>query len=96
MISDYLLRNATAFRKVFYTGSNEKAAEYSGVRTDKVKLWVTVMCSALCGLGGIIYMSKFGAATPNFGVGLELNIMLRQLSVAPALTADRGQCLVPF
>jgi ribose transport system permease protein len=90
IISDYLLRNATSFRKIFYTGSNEKAAEYSGVRTDRVKFGVTVLCSSLCGLGGIIYMSKFGAATPNFGVGLELNIIAAAVIGGASFNGGQG------
>ena len=75
VIFDFLLRRATAFRKVFYTGSNEKAALYSGIKTSHVKFWVTVLCSTLAGTAGVIYMSRFGAATPTFGVGMELNII---------------------
>jgi|TARA_R110001583_G_scaffold50785_2_gene158570 ribose transport system permease protein len=90
IISDYLLRNATAFRKIFYTGSNEKAAEYSGVRTDRVKLGVTILCSALCGLAGIIYMSKFGAATPSFGIGLELNIIAAAVIGGASFNGGQG------
>jgi ribose transport system permease protein len=51
-IFDFLLRRATAFRKVFYTGSNEKAALYSGIKTDQVKFWVTVLCATLSGVAG--------------------------------------------
>ncbi|QUJ69990.1 ABC transporter permease (plasmid) [Photobacterium sp. GJ3] len=90
IISDFLLRNAKAFRKIFYTGSNEKAAQYSGVNTNKVKLYVTVLSSALCGLAGIIYMSKFGAATPNFGVGLELNIIAAAVIGGASLKGGEG------
>ena len=32
---DFLLRRTTAFRKVFYTGSNPKAAAYSGIRVGR-------------------------------------------------------------
>jgi ribose transport system permease protein len=32
---DFMLRRTTVFRKVFYTGSNEKAAAYSGIRTKR-------------------------------------------------------------
>jgi ribose transport system permease protein len=53
---------------VFYTGSNEKAALYSGIKTNQVKFWVTVLCATLSGVAGVIYMSRFGAATPTFGV----------------------------
>lgn len=72
LISDYFLRNSTMLRKVFYTGSNEKAAMFSGINVSRVKIGVAVLCSSLTGLAGIIFMSKFGAATPGFGIGLEL------------------------
>jgi ABC-type xylose transport system permease subunit len=45
VVSDFLLRRSTLFRKVFYTGSNEKAALYSGIKWATVKFWVTVLCS---------------------------------------------------
>jgi ribose transport system permease protein len=33
VVFDFLLRRTKAFRLVYYTGSNEKAAAYSGIRT---------------------------------------------------------------
>ena len=54
VVFDFLLRRSTAFRKVFYTGSNEKAAAYSGIRTKRVIFATTVLCSTLSGLAGII------------------------------------------
>src|SRR5690606_26367447 len=61
-IFDFLLRRTTMFRKVFYTGSNEKAAAYAGIRTRRVVFLTTTLCSALCGVAGIIYMARFGSA----------------------------------
>jgi ribose transport system permease protein len=90
VLFDFLLRRATAFRKVFYTGSNEKAAEYSGIKTKQVKFWVTVLCSTLCGVAGVIYMSRFGAATPTFGVGMELNIIAAAVIGGASLTGGSG------
>lgn len=87
---DFLLRRATAFRKVFYTGSNEKAAQYSGIKTRQVKFWATVLCSTLAGLAGVIYMSRFGAATPTFGVGMELNIIAAAVIGGASLTGGAG------
>lgn len=89
-IFDFLLRRATAFRKVFYTGSNEKAAEYSGIRTKQVKFWVTVLCSTLAGFAGVIYMSRFGAATPTFGAGMELNIIAAAVIGGASLNGGSG------
>jgi ribose transport system permease protein len=90
---DFLLRRATAFRKVFYTGSNEKAAQYSGIRTGQVKFWVTVLCSTLAGVAGVIYMSRFGAATPTFGAGMELNIIAAAVIGGASLNGGSGTIL---
>ncbi len=69
IIGDILLRYSKFMRLVIYTGSNERAAAYSGIDTRKVKFWTTVLCSSLAGFAGLIFMSKFGSAAPTFGVG---------------------------
>ena len=93
ILFDFLLRRATAFRKVFYTGSNEKAALYSGIKTNQVKFWVTVLCSTLAGFAGIIYMARFGSATPTFGVGMELNIIAAAVIGGASLNGGSGTSL---
>ncbi|WP_104402299.1 ABC transporter permease [Vibrio penaeicida] len=89
-LSDYMLRNMLMFRRVYYTGSNEKAALYSGIRTDRIKFWTTVLCSSMAGLAGIIFMSKFGGATPTFGVGLELNVIAAAVIGGASLNGGAG------
>lgn len=90
---DFLLRKATVFRKVFYTGSNEKAAEYSGIRTNRVKFFCIVLCSTLCGVAGVLYMARFGAATPQFGAGMELNIIAAAVIGGASLKGGSGTIL---
>ena len=89
-IFDFLLRRATAFRKVFYTGSNEKAAQFSGIKTNQVKFWVTVLCATLSGFAGVIYMARFGAATPTFGAGMELNVIAAAVIGGASLKGGSG------
>jgi ribose transport system permease protein len=91
--SDLALRRATVLRKVFYTGSNEKAALYSGIRTGRVKFWVTVLCSAMAGLAGVIYTARFGAATPTFGVGMELSVIAAVVIGGASLKGGSGTVL---
>ncbi|ROZ64856.1 ABC transporter permease [Ramlibacter sp. WS9] len=93
LISDLALRHATIFRKVFYTGSNEKAALYAGIRTGRVKFWVTVLCSALAGVAGVVYTARFGAATPTFGVGMELNVIAAAVIGGASLKGGSGTVL---
>lgn len=90
---DLLLRKATLFRRVFYTGSNERAAAYSGIRTARVKFFCIVLCSTLAGVAGVIYMARFGAATPTFGVGMELNIIAAAVIGGASLNGGSGTIL---
>ena len=78
------------FRRVFYTGSNEKAAAYSGIRTRKVIFLTTTLCSALCGVAGVIYMSRFGSAQPTFGIGMELNVIAAAVIGGASLSGGTG------
>lgn len=87
---DFLLRRTTAFRLVYYTGSNEKAAAYSGIRTKRVIFLTTVLCSTLCGVAGIIYMARFGSAQPTFGVGMELNVIAAAVIGGASLSGGKG------
>jgi ribose transport system permease protein len=90
LVFDFLLRRSTAFRKIFYTGSNVKAAAYSGIRTQRVILGTTVLCSTLAGLAGIIYMARFGSAQPTFGMGMELNVIAAAVIGGASLSGGQG------
>ena len=87
---DILLRRTTMFRKVFYTGSNERAAAYSGIRTKRVIFATTTLCSALCGVAGVIYMARFGSAQPTFGIGMELNVIAAAVIGGASLNGGTG------
>jgi ribose transport system permease protein len=90
VVFDFMLRRTTMFRKVFYTGSNAKAAAYSGIRTKKVVFLTTTLCSALCGVAGIIYMARFGSAQPTFGIGMELNVIAAAVIGGASLSGGSG------
>ena len=93
VVFDFLLRRTTAFRLVYYTGSTEKAAAYSGIRTKRVIFLTTVLCSTLCGVAGIIYMARFGSAQPTFGVGMELNVIAAAVIGGASLSGGKGTIL---
>nr|WP_315479965.1 ABC transporter permease [uncultured Rhodoferax sp.] len=90
IVSDFVLRKSTLFRKVFYTGSNERAAMYAGINVNSVKLWVTVLCATMSGVAGVIYTARFGAATPTFGVGMELNVIAAAVIGGASLKGGSG------
>ncbi|MEO1948935.1 MAG: ABC transporter permease, partial [Thioclava sp.] len=55
-----------------------------------VIFWVTVLCSTLTGLAGVIFMARFGSATPQFGVGLELNVIAAAVIGGASLKGGQG------
>src|SRR3546814_9972055 len=61
------LRSTVAGRRLYLTGANPRAAEYSLVRTRRV--WVVVFAfSALCSaLTGVVLVSFAGNVDPNLG-----------------------------
>jgi len=90
IICDFMLRKTSLLRKVFYVGSNEKAAMFSGINVNRIKFWVSVFCSLLTGLAGIIFMARFTSATPVFGIGLELTAISAAVIGGASLTGGKG------
>lgn len=80
IISDYMMRKSEPLRKVFYTGSNEKAAILSGINTVRVKMDVYLLASTLASIAGILSMARFTVATP--AVGLGADVSMRSISAA--------------
>ncbi len=93
IICDFLMRRSTLIRNVFYVGSNEKAAMFSGINVNKVKIGVAILCSTLAGIAGIIYMARFTSATPIFGQGLEMTAIAAAVIGGASLTGGKGTVL---
>jgi ribose transport system permease protein len=56
----------SVYGRYFYAiGSNERAARYSGVATDRYKLLAYVMCSALAGFFSILFLMKTNSVQPS-------------------------------
>jgi len=68
-----LLLQRTVFGRWLYAvGRNPRAAEISGVPTDRV-LILTYTLSAVCAtVGGILYSARLGLGRPGFGQGFDL------------------------
>lgn len=93
ILSDFMVRKSTKIRKVFYTGSNEKAAIFSGINVNAVKILVCVVSAAMAGIAGIIYMARFGAATPGFGTGVEMTAISAAVIGGASLNGGKGTIL---
>ncbi len=57
-------------------GSEELAAKYAGVRTDRTKFLIFVLAGAITGLAAFVNVVKVGSAPSNSGSMLEAQILI--------------------
>ncbi|HWE10818.1 MAG TPA: ABC transporter permease [Solirubrobacteraceae bacterium] len=72
----YLILSRTRLGRYAYAiGSNKEAARLSGISLSRYLIGVYVIAGALAGFGGMIAASLVHSGQPNYGVGLELNVI---------------------
>ena len=69
----FITKKTTLGRHIYALGGNEKAARLSGVKTKWVIFLVFVNMGVLSALAGLVFAARLNSATPNAGVGFELD-----------------------
>ncbi len=90
IFSDVMTRRSAPMRQVFYTGSNEKAAQYSGIKTDRVKIIAMMLSGLFAGIAGIIYMVKFSGVPMSAGEGAEMIAISSAVIGGCSMNGGRG------
>jgi len=72
-IYTFITTKTTFGRHIYALGGNEKAARLSGVKTKWVVFLVFVNMGILSALAGMVFAARLNSATPNAGVGFELD-----------------------
>ena len=90
IVTEIYVRNSAGMRKVYYTGSNENAARYSGIKVDKVKILACVACAVLSGIAGIIHMIRFMGAATSAGSGKEMTALSAAVIGGASMNGGRG------
>lgn len=70
---NFLLNRTRFGRYVYGIGGNAEATELSGVNVKKITFIVFISCSVMAALGGMLYTARIGSASPQAGVGFELD-----------------------
>lgn len=86
-----LIFNMTRFGfAVRAVGSNEEAARLTGYSISKVRLIVSMLVGALCGLSGVFTLAYFGAADPGVGSGYALTVIAAAIIGGTGLAGGSG------
>lgn len=87
----FLSDKTVFFRRYYYMGGNEKAAELSGIRTKQMKLYAFIITAGLAGIAGILLASRLGAALSTFGRGMELRVITAVILGGASLQGGVGR-----
>ena len=69
----FITSKTVAGRQIYALGGNRKAAQLSGINTDKVFFWVYTNMGMLAGVAGVVLAARNGSATPKAGDQFEMD-----------------------
>ena len=86
----FVLRRTAFGRYIYAIGGNEQVARLSGIRVDRVKIGVYVLCSTLAALTGLLYLTRAGVGDPVTGEGAELQAITAVILGGTSLFGGQG------
>jgi rhamnose transport system permease protein len=86
----YFLRGYRSGRDMYALGSNPEAARLAGVPVRARIMTAYVVCGALAGLAGALYLARFGNVDSNTGNGYELIVVSAVVVGGVAFTGGSG------
>lgn len=62
-------------RRLYAIGSNPEAARIGGLPSERIVLSAFIICGAMAGLGGFMFLVRYGDLTPAAAQGMELQVI---------------------
>jgi ribose transport system permease protein len=87
----FVLTRTKLGRYAYAMGSNIEAARLSGVPVKRYLTYVYVISGTLAGFGGMIAASRVNSGQPNFGIGLELDVIAAAVIGGASLFGGEGK-----
>jgi ribose transport system permease protein len=83
-------------RRIYAVGGNIEAARLSGVRVNRVLLFVFAAAGLCAGISGVIVSSKLAGGLPAGANGFELDVIAAVVVGGTSLFGGRGRLLGTF
>ncbi|NVP55131.1 ABC transporter permease [Mycoplana rhizolycopersici] len=86
----YIAKYTPIGRQIFAVGGNERAARMSGIKVDRVKMFVYMFSGFCAAIVGIIISSELMASHPATGNSFELNAIAAAVLGGTSMSGGRG------
>lgn len=80
-------------RYLYAVGGNERAALLTGLRVNRIKVWVYTLGGGLAGVAGLLVTARLDSAQPNAGLGYELDSIAAVVIGGTSLSGGRGSVM---
>jgi ribose/xylose/arabinose/galactoside ABC-type transport system permease subunit len=90
-VSYFILNNTRTGRYIYAVGGNEQAAKASGIKVDKIKIFVYAFSGTMAALVGIILTARLNSAAPVLGSGYELDAIAATVIGGTSMEGGRGK-----
>jgi erythritol transport system permease protein len=91
VVAAYIANRTPLGRHIYAIGGNERGAALSGVKVNRVKLFVYVFSGFCAALVGLIIASQLQAAHPATGETFELNAIAAAVLGGTSMSGGRGR-----
>lgn len=89
----YFLNYTRTGRDIYAVGSNPEAAQFAGIRKQRITFLVYLISGLFCGLAAVLWVSRFESAQTNTALGFELQTVAA--SVVGGVSISGGVGTVP-
>jgi rhamnose transport system permease protein len=87
------LRYSRTARNLYAAGGNPEAAAYSGIDAGRMQFFAYVVCGAIAGVCGYLWVARFAVAYTDIALGYELQVIAACLIGGVAITGGAGTAL---
>lgn len=90
VVMGFVLRRTVFGTHTFAIGSNEATARLCGIRVDRVKTYIYILCGLFAGVAGTLQFARLTVGDPTTALGKELDIIAAVVIGGGSLAGGSG------
>ena len=91
IITAIIMNKTKMGRHMYAVGGNQQAAEFSGIKVEKVKYFVHAFSGLMAGLAGIVLASRMYSGQPTAGDGAEMDAIAAVVVGGTSMAGGSGK-----